>query len=124
MFERYTEQARRVIFCARYEASQFGAPEIDTEHLLLGLVREERLVGNLWLPRAQPEIIRGRVESWLPRHKSISTSVDLPLTAASQHVLHCAMVEADRLNSKPIGIRTPASGIDSGRGMSNFQAFA
>src|SRR5207237_160254 len=42
MFERYTEKARRVIFFARYEASQFGAPAIEPEHLLLGLVREER----------------------------------------------------------------------------------
>ena len=40
MFERYTEKARRVIFFARYEASQFGAPAIEPEHLLLGLVRE------------------------------------------------------------------------------------
>jgi len=39
MFERYTEKARRVIFFARYEASQFGSPVIDTEHILLGLVR-------------------------------------------------------------------------------------
>jgi ATP-dependent Clp protease ATP-binding subunit ClpC len=36
MFERYTEKARRVIFFARYEASQFGSPYIETEHLLLG----------------------------------------------------------------------------------------
>jgi len=36
MFERYTEKARRVIFFARYEASQFGSPCIETEHLLLG----------------------------------------------------------------------------------------
>ena len=35
MFERYTEKARRVIFFARYEASQFGSPYIETEHLLL-----------------------------------------------------------------------------------------
>ena len=39
MFERYTEKARRVIFFARYEASQFGSPCIETEHLLLGLLR-------------------------------------------------------------------------------------
>ena len=39
MFERYTEKARRVIFFARYEASQYGQPKIDTEHLLLGLIR-------------------------------------------------------------------------------------
>ena len=37
MFERYTEKARRVIFFARYEASQFGSPCIETEHLLLAL---------------------------------------------------------------------------------------
>ena len=35
MFEKYTEKARRVIFFARYEASQFGQPHIETEHLLL-----------------------------------------------------------------------------------------
>ena len=40
MFERYTERARRVIFFARYEASQLGSPSIESEHLLLGLIRE------------------------------------------------------------------------------------
>src|SRR5215831_17673607 len=40
MFERYTERARRVIFFARYEASQLGSAAIETEHLLLGLIRE------------------------------------------------------------------------------------
>jgi hypothetical protein len=42
MFERYTEKARRTIFFARYEASQFGSPYIETEHILLGLLREGR----------------------------------------------------------------------------------
>src|SRR5579875_77190 len=42
MFERYTEKARRVIFFARYEASRFGSPNIETEPLLLGLLREEK----------------------------------------------------------------------------------
>jgi len=41
MFERYTEKARRVIFFARYEASQYGSPYIETEQLLLGLLRED-----------------------------------------------------------------------------------
>jgi ATP-dependent Clp protease ATP-binding subunit ClpC len=41
MFERYTEKARRVIFYARYEASEFGSSAIEAEHLLLGLLREE-----------------------------------------------------------------------------------
>src|SRR5258705_83005 len=42
MFERYTEKARRVIFFARSEPSQFGSPYIETEHLRLGLLREEK----------------------------------------------------------------------------------
>ena len=40
MFERYTERARRVLFFARYEASQLGSISIETEHLLLGLNRD------------------------------------------------------------------------------------
>jgi hypothetical protein len=39
---RTLEKARRVIFFARYEASQFGSPFIETEHLLLGLLREDK----------------------------------------------------------------------------------
>jgi ATP-dependent Clp protease ATP-binding subunit ClpC len=42
MFERYTENAKRVIFFGRYEASQHGSREIETEHLLLGLFRGDR----------------------------------------------------------------------------------
>jgi ATP-dependent Clp protease ATP-binding subunit ClpC len=33
MSERYTQKARRVIFLARYEASQYGSPYIETELL-------------------------------------------------------------------------------------------
>lgn len=41
MFERYSEKARRVIFFARYEASQYGSSSIDAEHILIGLLRED-----------------------------------------------------------------------------------
>ena len=54
MFERYTEKARRTVFFARYEASQFGSPVIDTEHLLLGLLREDKTVYR-WLPKMDPQ---------------------------------------------------------------------
>ncbi len=46
MFERYTEKARRVIFFARYEASQFGTPAIEPEHLLLGLLKEDKALNR------------------------------------------------------------------------------
>ena len=51
MFERYTEKARRVIF-SRYEASQFGAPAIEPEHLLLGLMRRRQDPHCPFFPRA------------------------------------------------------------------------
>jgi ATP-dependent Clp protease ATP-binding subunit ClpC len=44
MFERFTEKARRAVFFARYEASQYGNSYIETEHLLLGLWREDRVL--------------------------------------------------------------------------------
>ena len=64
MFERYTEKARRVIFFARYEASQFGSPYIETEHLLLGLLREDKALTNRFpavpcLGRIHPQADRG-----------------------------------------------------------------
>jgi ClpA/ClpB-like protein len=102
MFERYTEKARRVIFFARYEASQYGSPEIDTEHLLLGLTREESRIGG-WLPKAKAEVIRKHIESSAPQRQSIATNVDLPLSTASKRVLYHAKDEADRLNNKYIG---------------------
>ena len=40
MFERYTEDARRVLFYARYEASELGSTSINPEHILLGLIRD------------------------------------------------------------------------------------
>ncbi len=61
MFERYTEQARRVIFFGRYEASQFGSTTIETEHLLLGLLREDPNITKRFLPEPATEAsIRGR----------------------------------------------------------------
>jgi hypothetical protein len=48
MFERYTEKARRTIFFARYEASQYGSSTIASEHLLLGLLREDRTICTAW----------------------------------------------------------------------------
>ena len=103
MFERYTEKARRVIFFARYEASEFGAPVIDTDHLLLGLVREEKLVCFRWIPRAQPDAILRAVESWTQRQPKIAPNIDLPLSPAGKSVLHHAQEEADKLNSEHIG---------------------
>jgi ATP-dependent Clp protease ATP-binding subunit ClpC len=104
MFERYTEKARRVIFFARYEASQFGSPDIETEHLLLGLLREDKALTNRFLrSHASVESIRQQIEGRTTIREKVSTSVDLPLSNESKHVLVYAGEEAERLSHKHIG---------------------
>jgi ATP-dependent Clp protease ATP-binding subunit ClpC len=104
MFERYTEKARRVVFFARYEASQFGSPYIETEHLLLGLLREDKALSNRFLrSHASVESIRKQIESRTMRAETVATSVDLPLSSESKRVLAYAAEEAERLGHKHIG---------------------
>src|SRR5262247_4141399 len=104
MFERYTEKARRVIFFARYEASQFGSPYIETEHLLLGLLREDKALTNRFLrSHASVESIRKQIEGHTTIREKVSTSVELPLSKECKRVLANAAEEADRLSHKHIG---------------------
>src|SRR6184192_843142 len=105
MFERYTEKARRVIFFARYEASQFGAPAIEPEHLLLGLMREDKTLTGRFFPRAQITIksIRREIEGRTLLRERIPTSVELPLAPETKRVLHYSHEESDRLQHRHIG---------------------
>ena len=101
MFERYTEHARRCIFFARYEASQFGSPEITAEQLLLGILREEMAVGSRLDPGA-PAAIRKELERLAQKRERVSTSVDLPLSPEAKRALVYAAEEAERLHHKLI----------------------
>ena len=104
MFERYTEKARRVIFFARYEASQFGSPYIETEHLLLGLLREDKALTNRFLrSHASVESIVTQIREHTVIREKVSTSVDLPLSNEGKRVLAYAAEEAERLGHKHIG---------------------
>lgn len=103
MFERYTEKARRVIFFARYEASQFGSPYIETEHLLLGLLREDKALSRRLLPNTSPAEIRAQIEARTTIREKVSTSVDLPLSNECKRALTYAAEEAERLSHRHIG---------------------
>jgi bifunctional UDP-N-acetylglucosamine pyrophosphorylase/glucosamine-1-phosphate N-acetyltransferase len=104
MFERYTEKARRVIFFARYEASQFGSPYIDTEHLLLGLLRADKtLVDRFLRAQASAESIRKQIEAKDMVREKVATSVDLPLSNEGKRVLAYAAEEAERQGHNHIG---------------------
>jgi ATP-dependent Clp protease ATP-binding subunit ClpC len=81
MFERYTEKARRTIFFGRCEASQFGSPYIESEHLLLGLLREDKGLADTFLSsHGAVESVRKQVEERTVIREKVSTSVDLPLS--------------------------------------------
>src|SRR5260370_34593030 len=101
MFERYTEKARRVIFSARYEASQYGSSVIATEHLLFGLLREDRALLHRFVSRIQLEAdIRSEVEKVIKRGKPFATSVEVTLSNESKKILDMAAEEAERLGPR------------------------
>jgi hypothetical protein len=104
MFERYTEKARRTIFFGRYEASQFGSPYIESEHFLLGLLREDKSLANTFLrSHGAVEAIRQQIEGQTVIREKVSTSVDLPLSNECKRILAYAAEEADKLSHKFIG---------------------
>jgi ATP-dependent Clp protease ATP-binding subunit ClpA len=98
MFETYTETARRTVFIGLYEASQFGSESVEIEHLLLGLLRADlTLAFRLFKSSEKLEEVRDRVGRETPHEdRTISTSVDLPLSDQSERVLKRAALEAGR----------------------------
>jgi ATP-dependent Clp protease ATP-binding subunit ClpA len=112
MFERYTERARRVIFFGRYEASNFGSSTIESEHLLLGLLREDvNLINRFLRDSGSSESIRKEIEGRTSIREKISTSIDLPLSSDCKRILACANEEAERLNHRHIGTEHLLLGI-------------
>jgi ATP-dependent Clp protease ATP-binding subunit ClpC len=130
MFERYTERARRVIFFARYEASQLGSNSIETEHLLLGLIREGKGLTSRIFSKSHlsMDTIRKEIEGKALYRDKVSTSVDIPLSVESKRVLGYAAEEAERMLHNYIGTehillglmreeKSVASGILAEKGM-------
>jgi len=104
MFERYNERARRVIFFARFEASQYGSPFIESEHLLLGLLREDfGLMKGLFKENLLATKIRAEIDRAVEKKERIPTSVEVPLTQECKRILTAAAEEADRLGHRHVG---------------------
>ena len=113
MFERYTQKARRVIFFARYEASQFGSPCIETEHLLLGLIALGQGTAVTVLRKLGLDLETVRVEV----EKQVGTGPDqkiignIPYTPRVKKVLALAAKEAGSLNHTYVGTEHILLGI-------------
>jgi ATP-dependent Clp protease ATP-binding subunit ClpC len=109
MFERFTERARRILFFARYEASQLGSVSIEPEHLLLGIAREgvdrSQPGGGRLAPfiRRLPGNLREQIADRIATGKHVPVSVEIPFAAPVKQALDVARQEADRLRDNYIG---------------------
>lgn len=106
MFERYTERSRRVIFFARYEALQYGSQVIAPEHLLLGLLREDKNLTSRFFPfspTVSVETIRRDIEQRIVLRERIAQSTELHLSPLTKRVLFYANEESRQLKDRHIG---------------------
>lgn len=103
VFERYTGSARRTIFFARYEASSAASPYIGSEHLLLGLLREDKRLADEFLDVEDTvESLRDQIARQAPGGAASSTSIDLPLSVEAKRILAYGAEEAERLGHRYI----------------------
>jgi ATP-dependent Clp protease ATP-binding subunit ClpC len=106
MFERYSERSRRVIFFARYEALQYGSQVISPEHLLLGLIREDKSIGSRYFSHSRnfsSEAVRREIEERIVPRDRIPQSADLHLAPETKRILFYANEESRQLKNGNIG---------------------
>ena len=103
-FEKFSERARRVLSLAQEEAQRFNHNYIGTEHILLGLVRENegtaaKVLGGLGIELNK---IRSAVEFIIGKGDT-AASGEIGLTPRAKKVIELAVDEARRLNHHYIG---------------------
>ena len=105
MFEKFTERGRKVIIYAREEAEKRQNDYLGTEHLLLGLLREEESLPMVILKKMglSSDELRMEVERNLPTGSNILTFGDIPFTPRAKKVLELAVEEARLLGHSYIG---------------------
>ena len=104
MFERFTERARQVVVLAQDEARRLKHNYIGTEHLLLGLLREEeglaaRVLESLDISTDE---VRAQVARIVGRGDEAATG-QVPFTPRAKKVLELSLKEAMSLNHNYIG---------------------
>jgi ATP-dependent Clp protease ATP-binding subunit ClpC len=104
VFERFTEPARQVVVYAQDEARELGHDHIGTEHLLLGLLREEnglaaRVLGSLGITI---EAARAGVEADVGRGAHAAFG-QIPFTRRAKKTLELSLREALALGHNSIG---------------------
>jgi hypothetical protein len=102
-FGRYTHRARQALFFSRFEAAQRGSAVIQSEHLLVGLLRAREglpLAAPLALP---PDGVRTAVEIHTTSAEPLPTGVVIPFAEPTTRALHRANDEAERRHHAQVG---------------------
>ena len=104
MFERFTERARQVVVLAQEEARTLKHNYIGTEHILLGLLREEEGLAARVLESLDitVERVRAQVVRIVGSGEEV-TSGQIPFTPRAKKVLELALREALSLGHNYIG---------------------
>ena len=104
MFERFTEKARRVVVYAQEEARMLNQNYIGTEHLLLGLIREQDGIAAKALEslNISLEDVHAQVEDLIGRGTFVPTG-HIPFTPRAKKVLELSLREALQLGHNYIG---------------------
>jgi ATP-dependent Clp protease ATP-binding subunit ClpC len=104
MFERFTEKARRVVVYAQEEARMLNQNYIGTEHLLLGLIREQDGLAAKALEslNISLEDVHQQVEDLIGRGTFVPTG-HIPFTPRAKKVLELSLREALQLGHNYIG---------------------
>jgi ornithine carbamoyltransferase len=104
MWQRFTERARKVVFYAQEEAGKLGENYVSTEHLLLGLIRENDNVACRALVRMGVSLsrIRAEIERQVA-HGDARIGKDMQLTPRAKRVIDLAYDEAQSLSNNYIG---------------------
>ena len=103
MFERYTEGSRRALFFARDEAKQLGSGVIESQHLLLGLLKERGRHGSLVFDSdgLAFEAVRVEIAGHFPAPADTHTP-HMPFGVETVQVFRHAAREADRLGHRHV----------------------
>ncbi len=118
--ERFTQRARRVLSLAQDEAERMQHSYIGTEHLLMGLIREEggvagRVLRDLGL---EPRRVEDLVQRMTRADKRTNTDERLDLSPGTKRVLELAVDEARRMEHHYIGTEHLLLGlVRSGEGV-------
>jgi ATP-dependent Clp protease ATP-binding subunit ClpC len=106
MFERFTDDARRVVVYAQEEARRLNHDRIGAGHLLLGLIGAgPGVAGVRVLARleATPEALRNEVEARIPPSDDPGPGGHIPFTPQAKKVLELSLREAIGLGHRHIG---------------------